>query len=323
MSANAHPGSGQVPDRVSLADAEALLRREDNETLIRMILGWANEDDRLRHRLIFEAARRLGPEALLAAARQVFQAALDSQEPIGDLEEWVRTVGNAIDSLQRLLEEGEAAVVRDTCEWALNALLGALEPIYDRYMLSEQPLSRLEELYRESCKQSRPEAEELAERLLRLAVDNDRYAFHESTWKYDEILGPEGLRAYRKLARREFEKVVQRLPEDWDEFSVHDNRMRSIMERLTETSNDIDELARVISRNVCGAGSFETIGRKYLEAGEREKALQWVEEGLRSFPDPSQLSRTRSGVTGWQDHDRRILENLRQQILTEPEITSG
>jgi uncharacterized Zn finger protein len=58
---------------VTLADAGKILQAEDKDTLVRMVLDWAKDDDRLRERLILYAARRSGPETGAAAVRRAFE----------------------------------------------------------------------------------------------------------------------------------------------------------------------------------------------------------------------------------------------------------
>ncbi len=60
-------GRGKAKE-VTLADAGKILQAEDKSTLVRMVLDWAKDDDRLHERLILYAARRsmrrsLGPRA--------------------------------------------------------------------------------------------------------------------------------------------------------------------------------------------------------------------------------------------------------------------
>ena len=61
---------------VTLADAEKILKAEDKDTLVRMVLGWAKDDDRLHERLILHAARRSGPDTGAAAVRRAFEKAV-------------------------------------------------------------------------------------------------------------------------------------------------------------------------------------------------------------------------------------------------------
>jgi uncharacterized Zn finger protein len=61
---------------VALADAGKILQAEDKDTLVRMILDWAKDDDRLHERLILYAACRSGPDTGAAAVRRAFERAV-------------------------------------------------------------------------------------------------------------------------------------------------------------------------------------------------------------------------------------------------------
>jgi hypothetical protein len=61
---------------VTLADVPSILQTEDKQTLVRMMLDWAQDDDRLHERLVLYAARRSGPESHTGAVLQAFENAV-------------------------------------------------------------------------------------------------------------------------------------------------------------------------------------------------------------------------------------------------------
>jgi len=65
----ARSGRGKAKE-VTLADAGKILQDVDKDTLVRMVLDWAKDNDRLHERLIVYAARRSGPDTGVAAVRQ-------------------------------------------------------------------------------------------------------------------------------------------------------------------------------------------------------------------------------------------------------------
>ena len=60
------------PKEITLVDAGKILRAEDKESLVGMMLDWAKDDDRLHERLILYAARRSGPDTGATAVRRAF-----------------------------------------------------------------------------------------------------------------------------------------------------------------------------------------------------------------------------------------------------------
>ena len=61
---------------VTLSDAGRLLQAEDKDTVVRMVLDWAKDNDWLREQLILYAARRSGPDTSAAAVRRAFEKAV-------------------------------------------------------------------------------------------------------------------------------------------------------------------------------------------------------------------------------------------------------
>jgi uncharacterized Zn finger protein len=68
-------GRGRAKE-LTLIDAGKILQAEDKDALVRMVLDWAKDDDRLRERLILYAARRSGPHTGAAAVRRAFEKAV-------------------------------------------------------------------------------------------------------------------------------------------------------------------------------------------------------------------------------------------------------
>ena len=65
---------------ITLADAGKILQAEDKDTLVRMVLDWAKNDDRLHERVILFAARRSGPATGVAAVRRAFEKAVRARD---------------------------------------------------------------------------------------------------------------------------------------------------------------------------------------------------------------------------------------------------
>ena len=67
---------GPQAKQITLADAGKMLQTEDKETLVKMMVDWAKDDDRLHERLILYAARRSGPDTGAAAVARAFERAV-------------------------------------------------------------------------------------------------------------------------------------------------------------------------------------------------------------------------------------------------------
>src|SRR5665213_1559892 len=121
------------PKTISLADAGKVLLEEDKEALVTMLLDWAKHDETLRGRLILHAARRSAPDVGVEAVRRAFEKAVRVRGYVGYREaySWAHDVDDAINSIEQLLNDGHAAATIGLCEWALQALLGAIQAVDD------------------------------------------------------------------------------------------------------------------------------------------------------------------------------------------------
>jgi uncharacterized Zn finger protein len=272
---------------VTLTDAGKILQAEAKDTLVRMVLDWAKDDDRLQERLILYAARRSGPDTGAAAARRAFEKAVRVRDfvPYREAPGWARGVDDAIDSVEQLLNDGQAASVIELCESALQSLLGAIQAVDDSDGHFGVLCDRLQDIHYRACEEARPDPVELAARLFQWELHSDFDVFHGAVAQYADILGAKGMRVYRDLAEVEWAKVPARTVKDErSEFGQH-FRITRIMESLAQASGNIEQLVAVMSRDLSHAYDYLKIAEVYREARQHDNALLWVEKGLKAFPD--------------------------------------
>ena len=271
----------------TIAEVAKILQQECAETLVGLMTEWARDDKRLRERMVLYAARRSGPESGAAAAGRAFEKAVrihgfvDYREAGG----WASDVHSAIDAIEQLLNDGQAAAVIGLCESALLALTGTVEHIDDSDGCLTDLRDRLHELHLRACQEAQPDPVALARRLFAWDVsDRELDVFYGAASTYAEILGPKGLQAYRALAEAEWARVPVRTAGSKGLAWGSHHRITSVMEALARASGDVDELAAVIGRDLSHAFGYLRIGEAYREAGQFDKALQWAEKGLKAFP---------------------------------------
>ena len=271
---------------ITLAGARQSLLAEDKETIVEALLEWAKTDKRLRDRLILFAARRTGAETALAAVRKAFDQAVRVRGYIGyrEMRSYTRGVGVAIDSIEQLLRDGQAAGVIELCEGALGSLIEAAGSVDDSDGYMSTLRDRLEDIHYAACLEARPEPVALATRLFRWEMKEDFDVFHGVASRYAGILGPKGMHAYRNLADAEWAKV----PVQTDERtpgSMRHFRITQIMESLASLSGDVEQLVGVMSRDLTHAYGYWKIAVVYQKAGQLDQALLWAEKGLQAFPE--------------------------------------
>jgi uncharacterized Zn finger protein len=279
--------AGKKAKAPTLADAAKILQAEDKETLVRMVMDWANKDAWLRERLLQHAARRSGPESGVAAARRAFERAVRVQDyiPYREASGWARGVSEAIGDIWRLLEDGQAAAVIELCESALEQLIEASGAIDDSDGHLTILRDGLQDLHFRACHEARPDPVALARRLLHRELQGGIDVFSGAAERYATILGAKGLKEYRRLAEAEWEKVPARTASNKDSGWVEHFRITRVMESLARASGDVEELAAVMSRDLSHAYDYLRIAEVYREAGRKDDALLWAEKGLKAFPE--------------------------------------
>jgi len=279
-------GRGKVKE-VTLADAAKILQDEDKDALVRMVLDWAKDDDRLRERLVLYAARRFGPDAGAAAVRRAFEKAVrvHSFVPYREATGWARGVDDAIDSIEQLLNDGQASAVIELCESALQSLLGAIQAVDDSDGHFATLRDRLQDIHYRTCQESRPDPVELARRLFQWELHSDFDVFYGAAERYARILGAKGMKAYRDLAEAEWQKVPAQTAKHERSESGQHFRITHIMQSLAQASGDVEELVAVMSRDLSHAYSYLRIGEVYREARQHDNALLWAKKGLKAFPE--------------------------------------
>lgn len=279
-------GRGKAKE-ITLADAEKILLTEDTNALVRMVLNWAKDDDRLHERVLLYAARRSGPETGVAAARQAFKKAARIHDFVHYREaySWAHDVGDAIDNIVQLLDDGQAAAVVELCESALQELVAAVGAIDDSDGHLSVLRDRLQDIHLRACKEARPDPAALAKRLFQFELHSELDVFYGAIGQYSTILGTKGMQVYRDLAEAEWQKVPARTEKHGDSTWGKHFRITHIMESLAQASGDVEELVAVLSRDLSHAYSYLKIGEVYREAHQHDQALAWAEKGLNAFPE--------------------------------------
>lgn len=299
------------PKKVNLAEAAKILLNEDKDALVQFIMGWAKDDRRFREHVLLHAARRIGPDAAVEAARSVFAKAvrvpgyLSQRETVA----YVRGVQKAIDSIEQLLADGQAAAGIELSDWALDSLVNAADSLDDSGSRSTELVTRLENIHLKACTEARPDPRTLAKRLFDWKLDMRGEFFTEAISNYGGILGPEGVAAYREIAEAQWAKIPARTAKDKPRVSEKDLYVQSIMEELALLSGDPEWLLQILRRDLSHPHNYLRIARVYRSMGRHEEALQAAEEGLRAFPqyaDPSLRQFAIEEYTNKQRHDTAI-----------------
>jgi uncharacterized Zn finger protein len=274
---------------VSLDDVREYLANQDRDHLVKLLMEQVVQDDHLRESLLMEVARRR-PEGLdLATFRRAIDNATDPgldgfvgyREAYG----FARGIDSVVESIADLLKEGRAAEVIDLAEYALESCQAAYGRVDDSDGGMHTVMERLGEIHHDACLAARPDPEKLARRLFRWELEEPSDVFYRAAEKYADVLGEEGLAAYRRLAEDLWARAPQLGPGQRQErFEGHRSRLESIMESLARADGDVEALVAVKSRDLSSSYRYLEIAEIYRKARKRKKALEWAERGLRGFP---------------------------------------
>lgn len=277
-------GGGQG---LNMKEIKAFLEGQDKNVLVRLLLEQAMEDERLYGRLLMRAARTRSEGVDLATFRKAIDDAFYPGDlpDYGSIEHFTRAIGDVVESICELLEEGLAKETIELCEHALVAAEGAMDYDVDGYVSGV--LEKLEELHHAACEEAKVDPRALARRLFEWELEGHYDTFFEAANTYADVLGEEGFAEYRRLAEERWARIPVLGPgeEDPRHYSGERFRITYIMESLARREEDIEVLVGVVGRDLSGPHSYLRIAQIYAEAGQSEKALEWAEEAMWVFPD--------------------------------------
>ncbi len=271
---------------VTVEDAARVLQSEDKEALVALILEWADHNEELRGKLLQRAARALGPNAAIRETARALEKAIRAPRYVSYREAgaYAGAVDSAIDSVEMLLQSGQAEAVIELCEKALQWLAAAIGNVDDSDGQGTELSGRLQHIHLRACEEARPDPVELARRLFRLELESEYGEFGNSSETYAAVLGAQGLLTFRELAQIVWERVPARTPSETPLKEIDYYSITSIMVSLARQSGDVEQLVSVLERDLSNAYRYLRIAEAYRDAGNADKSLAWAEDGLAAFP---------------------------------------
>jgi tetratricopeptide (TPR) repeat protein len=196
---------------------------------------------------------------------------------VGDLDYWAtvryaESAGPVAEELATLVRTGRADVAREPLASAVELLLATLDRADDAAGTLDDLLNRLLSSHAEACRQAPGDPVELADWLLSVQFDADRWCPVEIS-SYAGALGWAGLDRYRAA-------ISRRWAADPGDLSARD-----AVERLARWERDIPTLIEVIGGDLRHAAQYGRLARALADIGDREAARDWAERGLAAHPD--------------------------------------
>ena len=275
----------------------AYLSRLSKEQLVARLVALAERDEVALTALHAEQAATSGEFDLAA-----FRKELTARIRISGFVDWrgaaayAQRVHGLLDVLEALTATGRAAEVVVLAEHVMARLDTALGRIDDSSGHMGGVLDRVSDLHLAACVAARPEPKRLAVRLVEFALKSDWEWFLDAPQRYGNVLGEEGLAAYRARLDREWEALPALPPAEPRMLAFHDRRrftVTRLRESLARAGGNFDELVAVLAKDLSSPYRFCVIADELEQAGREREALVWLERGLRSFP-PAADERLRS-----------------------------
>jgi uncharacterized Zn finger protein len=298
------------PRPLTMKDVRAYLATLAADTLVELVMQLAMEDERLRRRLLHDAAKVTGSGVKLHTYRKAISDAIGAGDFIHYREAggYFAQIHDVVSSIDELLPDEPAAVI-ELVEHALTLLEHAIGHIDDSDGHASEVLVRLQALHLAACKRARPDPEVLAQRLFDWEMRSEWDVFFGAVSRYADVLGTVGMTRYRALADDAWRTVpVLGAGHPNRAFSSTRFRITSMMESLARLSGDVDAVADVKARDLSSAYAYLTIAELYLEARRKDDALDWAERGVAAFPDNT---------------DSRLREFLATQYLRKKRVTDA
>lgn len=285
-------GELAVPTFTRKPEVDALrgyLAGQPKEQLVDLLMQQAENDSALCSRLSAQAALKQTPtdiQVLKDTVRKSF--AVRGFVDYYGMRNLVQRAVPIVELLAGLIQDGHATQAVDLAEYAMRRGLAVYENSDDSSGALGDLLREIAGLHLKACRAAPPPGPILADSFFAFRLDDqwDFFAFGD----YAPLFGEEGLKTYRTLAQKAWEKVpargVQADPgrDDLPSYSEHFTITR-IMEELAERDGDTDALVAIMSRNLTLPYHFLEIARRLESVGRHDEALDWAERGRKAFPD--------------------------------------
>lgn len=261
------------------ARLRAFLMGQTAEALAERLLTLARRDGALWRDLDCEAAFTVGDDqSVLARMRESIDASMDTGDGIGwrGAGAWAEEVRTVVRQISGLLAAGRAGLALAALDHLFDLADEALEGIDDSDGEAMGVLYDARALHLAACAQARPDSVALAAQLFEreLACDYDLWTDARRT--YSGPLGKHGRAEYRRLAQAAWREAGDRYARA---------RVREILDAFAADDGDVDARIALRASDAATAHDYIGLATLCLEAGRREEALAWAEEGLWRLED--------------------------------------
>src|SRR3990172_3670927 len=315
------PSSGS---KVTFKDIRSFLLTQDKEVLTEMILDQAAEDERLRNKLLLQAAGSKKEGTNLTAYRQAIDNAVNPDGYVSyyEMYDYSQGIDEVVSSISELLKKGKADVVIELCEYALRKVEKALNHVDDSDGHMGGILERLQELHLSACKKAKPDQEALAKRLFDWEISGEWDTFYGAVKTYSEALVAIKSRdlsnsyAFLNIAEAYKESGNREMALDWAERGLKafpqkpDSRLMDFVAEEYHRLKRHEEAMKLIWAQFGENHSFHTYDKLKTHADKTGDWPAWREKALKAIREDLKRN-MKVGKSPWmRGHDHSLLVEI-------------
>ena len=236
--------------------------------------------------------RRLRPRPGVPLDIAAWKARLKKDFARKELVKWgqqngfIRRAAKAAEALEGLLKDGAASEVVELAEYALERAETVMGRMGHGAMAMGEICQRIEHIHLAACQSARPDPAVLARRLCERELESGFSFFYDAAKIYREILGPIGLRAFRRRAEQEWEKFPPLPPEEdrpSSQVDLRRDQAERMLEQLLQLDGEAHRLPSLYERNLNHWSRFLKIAKVCHEQGRARESRAWAERGLKIY----------------------------------------
>ena len=280
----------------------AYLRSKPIDDLVGLIMGVAETHQAFFDELDFAASLEGGDaKAIGKELRAQIRRATETSGFVGYWEAggWAAGVEEALERLDTVAASGHAALALDLAEEAIERITEALESIDDSNGEGGAQLHRARDIHLAAARAVRPDPTAFAERLFEREMQDAYDVFSGAAWLYEDVLGPEGLAVYRRLATEAWDKLPPLKPgRDLTGDGAY-YTLGEILDQFAEQEGDIEARIAIRRKDLSSPSCYLILASFCLDHGRKDEALAWAREGVWVFEDHQPDERLISFYAAW------------------------
>ncbi len=265
-------------------DLRRYLAGLETDELVELLVEQSEGDWRLRERLTARAMATGGGTVDVRTWKKRIDAVFGDRRsfvPYAEAGGWAQDIFEVIDALGELVDAGHATAVIGLAEHAHRRADAAIQYVDDSDGWLTDISGRLGELHLRACEQARPDPVALAGRLAELELTSELDTFHRAAATYAEVLGAEGIDAYRGIIEPKW-RAAKKVK---DPYSNAAFRPREAMVGIAQAAGDADLLIAIRGDDLRSPDAYLEIARELVAADRQAEAIDWARQGLDHFAD--------------------------------------